>query len=260
MHFEWNRAHLLGLALWIPVGAILLANVTSATATALWLMMCLLGFALAERLWPYRREWHPTRRAMGMDSMLLLLAALMDSALRSGGLWMAQWLASHGHSPGWATSLPLTIAVPVAILVGEFGPYVLHRWAHHSPLAWRWHRLHHTPEQVNASNSVRVHPLNLAWNLISRGLPWWALGFTPEALAWATMFLLLQGVAVHANVQGRIGLLAWLIGSAEAHRLHHSTKADEGLNYATAVPLWDQLLGTWRRPVEPGPKEVGLIR
>jgi sterol desaturase/sphingolipid hydroxylase (fatty acid hydroxylase superfamily) len=112
--------------------------------------------------------------------------------------------------------------------------------------------------QVNVSNSVRVHPVNLTWNVTSRGLVWWSLGFTPEALMWATMFMLLQGVAVHANVRGRIGPLAWVIGSAETHRWHHSTQADEALNFGTSVPLWDQLLGSWRRPSRSGPKAVGL--
>ncbi|MBQ0933902.1 sterol desaturase family protein [Ideonella paludis] len=257
---RWNWTHLLALGLWTPVGAALLAHGAPATATAVWLGLCLLGFGLAERRWPYRRDWQPSTRAMSMDAALLLAAAVVDGMLKHGGLWLAQVLASLGHSPGWAASWPLGLAVPAAVLAGELGPYALHRWAHRNAWGWRWHRLHHAPTQVNTSNSVRVHPLNLAWNVASRGLPWWALGFSAEALAWATMFMLLQGVAVHANVAGRIGPLAWLIGSAEAHRLHHSTQPDEALNYGTSVPLWDQLLGTWRAPTTAGPQEVGLHR
>jgi sterol desaturase/sphingolipid hydroxylase (fatty acid hydroxylase superfamily) len=183
---------------------------------------------------------------------------LVDGLLKHGGLWLAQWAASEGHTPGWASAWPLVLAVPAAIVLGELGPYVLHRWAHIHPVGWRWHRLHHSPVQVNVSNSVRVHPVNLAWNVASRGLIWWSLGFTPETLMWATMFMLLQGVAVHANVRGSIGPLSCVIGSAETHRWHHSTQADEALNFGTSVPLWDQLLGTWRWPSRSGPKAVGL--
>jgi sterol desaturase/sphingolipid hydroxylase (fatty acid hydroxylase superfamily) len=255
---HWNITHLLALALWIPVGASLLAHVSPNAATAIWLLLCLLGFGLAERLWPHRSTWRPSSREIGFDATLLGAAAIVDGALRHAGLWIAQWVASDGT--GWASDWPLVLAVPAAVLLGELGPYGLHRWSHSHPWGWRWHRLHHAPEQVNTSNSVRVHPLNLAWNVISRGLMWWMVGFSAEALAWASMFMLLQSVAVHANVQGRIGPLSWLIGSAEAHRLHHSKLPDEALNYGTAVPLWDQLFGSWRTPRGPEPLSVGLHR
>ncbi len=255
---SWNLAHLTGLILLPVLGNLLLAMFSPNTATAIWLVICLIGFAIAERMWPYRIDWQAKRKDMGTDGLLLLLAALVDGLLKHGGLWLAQWAATQGDSPGWASAWPLFMAIPAAIFAGELGNYAVHRWAHARPWGWRWHRLHHGPLKVNASNSVRVHPINLAWNVVTRGLLWWSLGFTPEALTWATMFILLQSVAVHANVRGHIGLLAWVIGSAQAHRWHHSTQAAEALNYGTAVPLWDQLLGTWLRPPYDGPKEVGL--
>lgn len=255
---KWNLAHLAGLFLLPPLGTLMLAMWSPSTATAIWLVICLLGFALAERLRPYRMDWQASRLAMGTDGLLLLLAALVDGLLKYVGLWLAQWVATQGHSPGLASAWSLWAAVPAAIVIGELGNYALHRWAHAHPWGWRWHRLHHGPSQLNFSNSVRVHPVNLAWNVSSRGLLWWSLGFTPETLTWATMFMLLQSVAVHANVRGRIGPLAWLIGSAEAHRWHHSTIDEEALNYGTSVPLWDQILGTWHRPSNSGPQAVGL--
>lgn len=254
----WNAPHLIALLLWMPVGSWLLAHLAPHTATAAWLALCLLGFGLAERCWPHRQTWLPLPRAMGLDAALLGMAAVVDGALRHGGVWMAQWVASD--NPGWASDWPLVLAVPAAVLLGELGPYALHRWAHTHPGGWCWHRLHHAPEQVNTSNSVRVHPLNLAWNVVSRGLLWWGVGFSAEALTWATLFMMMQSVAVHANVRGHLGPLAWLIGSAEAHRWHHSTRPHEALNYGTAVPLWDQLFGTWHLPKGPGLAAVGLYR
>jgi sterol desaturase/sphingolipid hydroxylase (fatty acid hydroxylase superfamily) len=257
---QWNKAHLLGLLLWLPIGSMMLAIWPASIATAVWFLICLLGFAMAERLQPYRKAWHPTGREVASDGLLLLLAAVVDGLIKHGGLLLAHGVVGLDHSPQWLSDWPLLLAVPLAVVVGELGPYVLHRWAHTHAWGWRWHRVHHTPERVNTSNSVRVHPLNLAWNVASRGLLWWGLGFSAEALAWATLFMLLQSVAVHANVRGHIGPLAWLIGSAKAHRWHHSTHAEEALNYGTTVPLWDQLLGTWRHPHRSGPQSVGLYR
>lgn len=46
-------------------------------------------------------------------------------------------------------------------------------------------------------------------------------------------------------------LLDCLIGSARLHRLHHSTQDAEAGNFGTALPLWDQVFGTYRRVAAP---------
>ena len=42
-----------------------------------------------------------------------------------------------------------------------------------------------------------------------------------------------------------------LIGSARLHRLHHSTQEADAGNFGTALPLWDQVFGTYRRGAAP---------
>ena len=58
------------------------------------------------------------------------------------------------------------------------------------------------------------------------------------------------------NVRGRIGWLNYLIGSVELHRLHHSNDPADAANFGTALPLWDQLFGSFR--YRSPPREVGV--
>ncbi len=207
-------------------------------ATLLWLLWC-------ERRWPARADWQASAAELRRDAAFLGLNSLTDAL---GGLLVAQLalaLGAAGWATGWAADWPPLLALPLAIALGELGPYVLHRWAHRAGPLWRIHRLHHRPTSVNAGNSVLAHPLNVLWNQLARVLPWLLLGFAPQIVLWATLFLLVQGLAVHANVRGRLGWLNYLIGSAELHRWHHSLRLDEARNFGTALPLWDQLFGSY---------------
>jgi len=49
------------------------------------------------------------------------------------------------------------------------------------------------------------------------------------------------------------------IGSAELHRWHHSVVQGEALNVSTAVPIWDQVFGTYKAPGAAGPARVGIL-
>jgi len=203
-------------------------------AALAWLVWC-------ERRWPARADWVAGVGEMRRDAAFLGLNTLTDAL---GGLLIALLALGLGKA-GWAAGLPPALALPLAVVLGELGPYALHRWAHHAPLLWRFHVLHHRPTAVNASNSVLAHPLNVLWIQLARVLPWLLLGFAPQTMLWATLFLQIQGLAVHANTRGGLGWLTFLIGSAELHRWHHSLRIDEARNFGTAVPLWDQVFGSY---------------
>lgn len=255
-----NWPHLLLLlALW-PYAAL--------TAEAAWSADLVLGAAtlgallwlmLWERLQPLRPQWQARPAELGRDGFFLGLNAAADAlagALLSG---LAIYWAAQQASPGWAAGLPLPLALPLAIALGELGPFALHRLAHRRPWAWKIHELHHRPTKLNAANSVLAHPLNVIWNKLARVMPWLLLGFDQTTMLWAALFMQVQGIAVHANIRGSLGPLDRLIGSAELHRWHHSVIEAEAHNYGTAIPLWDQVFGSYvRRPGEQ-PQTVGIF-
>lgn len=220
------------------------------------LVLALAWFALWEWRWPHRMDWQarPIDRKRDGLFMLALFAtdALTDVLIR--GLVMLV----NVDAQGLATGLPLWLAVPIAALLGEFGDYWLHRWKHRGGWLWRVHFVHHRPSTLNVSNNFTTHPLDLLLRKIAHVLPLWLLGFEPMAIALAALFSQTQSFATHANSRGTLGWLNYLIGSAELHRWHHSTNIAEAQNFGTALPLWDQLFGTflWRsgEPVALGVK------
>lgn len=71
------------------------------------------------------------------------------------------------------------------------------------------------------------------------------------------LFALTQSLAVHANVAGHLGPLYYIIGSAGPHCLHHHTREADAGNFGIALPIWDQVFGTYRRCA--APVEVGIF-
>lgn len=251
-----NWPHLLLLAA-LPPAAWALRDWPPEQVLALLGLASLAFLMLAERLWPLRKDWQASGPELARDGGFLGLNALVDSltGLLLSSLALRSGLGGHGL----ALDLHPGLALPLAIALGELGPFALHRWAHQSPWLWRFHALHHQPTKLNAANAVLAHPLNAAWNQAARLLPWLLLGFSAEVMLWAALFLQVQGLAVHANLRGSLGPLNWLIGSAELHRWHHSVVEAEAHNYGTAIPLWDQLFGSFVHRPGQAPARLGLF-
>lgn len=249
-----NLPHLLLLAS-LPVAAWYLRAWPQELVLAAVGLFALAFLMLVERLWPLRSDWQPRRPELARDAGFLGLNALGDS----GTALLVTGLALRVSPGGLVDLSPLSpwLALPLAIVLGELGPFALHRWAHRSPCLWRFHALHHQPAKLNAANAVLAHPLNVAWNQAARLLPWLLLGFSAEVMLWAALFLQVQGLAVHANLRGGLGPLNWLIGSAELHRWHHSVVEAEAHNYGTAIPLWDQLFGSFVHRPGQAPARLG---
>jgi sterol desaturase/sphingolipid hydroxylase (fatty acid hydroxylase superfamily) len=255
-----NWPHLLALlALWpyalLTAQAAWPADAVLAGAT----IAALLWLGLWERLLPYRKPWQAAPGELARDGLFLGINAISDAIGGMVMMGLAIYLASNHGEPTWAASLPATLALPLAIALGELGPYALHRLAHRRPWLWRFHQLHHRPAKLNAANAVYAHPVNVIWNKLARVLPWVLLGFAPEVLLWAALFITVQGIAVHANIRGSLGPLDRLIGSAELHRWHHSVIDAEAQNYSTAIPLWDQVFGSYVRRPGSAPQALGLF-
>jgi sterol desaturase/sphingolipid hydroxylase (fatty acid hydroxylase superfamily) len=252
---HWNHAHLLALAL-LPLYALLALHAAwSPFATlAIHLFATLAWFGAFERWRPHRAAWRASAADLRRDGVFFGLNAIADGL---AGLAVTTVFVLLTQ-PGPAATLPLWAAVPLAVLASEFAAYWLHRAMHAGGWGWRVHAVHHRPEALNVTNNLTTHPLNVALLKAAKLLPLMVLGFSAEAVLAASLFLQLQSFATHANVRGGMGWLNYVIGTAELHRTHHSTRVDEALNFATALPLWDQLFGTYRYQPGVEPRDVGV--
>lgn len=255
----WNWAHLSWLAALGPYAcATQAAGLGAFAVLATHLGLTLAWFGVIEWRWPHRPAWTARPRTLRRDGAFFGVNVVADAV---GGLLVsavAVWWASMSGPAGLARALPLWAAVPLAVLLAEFGAYWLHRAMHGGGWLWQVHAVHHRPRELNVANNFTTHPINVLLLKPAKFVPLALLGFSAEAVLFASLFMQLQSFATHANTRGTMGWLNYLIGTAELHRRHHSVKVDEALNFGTAVPLWDQLFGTFRYRATAEPQEVGV--
>jgi sterol desaturase/sphingolipid hydroxylase (fatty acid hydroxylase superfamily) len=171
-----------------------------------------------------------------------LLRVIVPSATRS---------AIH-HQPGWSQLV-------AAVLVAELGAYWGHRAAHRAPFLWRFHKVHHSIEEMDWLASGRLHPVDQAFTRSCAILPVFALGFTRATFGAFLVFTTLQALFIHANVRFTFGPLRWVLSTPEFHHWHHADDpAAYNSNFAGEFPWVDALFGTLHLPRGERPARYGI--
>jgi sterol desaturase/sphingolipid hydroxylase (fatty acid hydroxylase superfamily) len=168
--------------------------------------------------------------------------------------WALGWLAAVLalalllHGPGLMARLGIP---PIAQVIGgfivldfSFG-YLAHRAMHASPTLWRAHRVHHSDPFVDATTTLRNHPIEGLWRFLFLIVPIWVLGVPAEAVALQRLLTAINGMLEHANIRlwrplDRALSLFWVTPSM--HKVHHSRDHFEtDSNYGNILSIYDRL-------------------
>ena len=185
-----------------------------------------------------------------------LLSSLFAIAVSSSNL------LNSGHS-GLFTGIPnLAIAGVLAFLVLDFYMYLWHRSMHVIPLAWRFHRLHHTDRSMNVSTAYRFHPIEIISSSIPKlALIWWLAIPSSFVLIYELVFTVVIALH-HSNLRLPASidrLLSSVILTPNYHRIHHSQIVSEtNSNYASVLIWWDRLFGTHKSRLDLGDIQLGI--
>ena len=217
-----------------------------------------------ERLAPHFQDWNRNQGDLGVDLghivTVTLVSGLADPLLRITGISLAAWVFGEGGLGIWPVHWPLAMQLVLALVIGEFGQYWVHRFQHEWDGLWRFHALHHSAPRLYWLNAARFHPVDILLINFVATVPLAALGASMEVLSLWLLVAAVHGVFQHANMPIRIGPLNWIFSMAELHRWHHSkTVREANSNYGQNLIIWDVVFGTRYLPAdrEP-PKEIGL--
>jgi len=205
-----------------------------------------------------------TRRPSHIATNLVLAAinALIASAFAFAILSMTHW--AHEHSFGLLNlvSLPSWLHWLGALIVFDCWQYWWHRFNHRVPLLWRFHAVHHSDAEMDASSGVRFHTGEIVFSFLARLVVLPLLGLTlPELLLYETISLPVI-LFHHSNLRlsNRADrCLRWLIVTPWMHYVHHSRwQPETDSNYTSLLSIWDRLFGSFRLRDKPGEIRLGL--
>jgi sterol desaturase/sphingolipid hydroxylase (fatty acid hydroxylase superfamily) len=186
--------------------------------------------------------------------------AVLNPGVALLGAVVAGWLSSAVGATLWPTNWPFIGQLALALLMGEFATYWIHRFQHEWPLLWRFHATHHSANRLYWLNAARFHFLDIFMNTVVVTIPLIALGAEPALFVLFALFSTVHGIFQLANMKLVLGPLNWIFSMAELHRWHHSKLMEESnTNSGQNLSIWDTLFGTRYLPSdrEP-PADIGL--
>jgi len=211
-------------------------------------------------LFPRRRERirHAARNvSLGLLN-LFVVSLFFSSLLALDAAW------ARTRSMGL---LPLLSFFPwietlLVFVLFDFWMYLFHRANHQIPFLWRFHRTHHSDNQVDVTTALRFHTgeivISSLFKLVLIPLLGMSLG---QLLLYETC---LQPVILfhHSNVALPEKWDQWMrlvIVSPNMHRVHHSQiRSETDSNYSSIFSFWDRIARTFRRRKDPRTLEYGL--
>ena len=228
-------------------------------ATAYFLLLFL------ERVVPFHVSWQRSRGDVKVDlGHMVVSGGLTIEVLRplmlALGVALGGWLSDAIGAPFWPRDWNLVAQLVLALVVGEFFMYWVHRLGHDVPWLWRFHAMHHSAPRLYFLNAVRFHPVDLAISHYAPWVPLVILGADARVLALFVLVSAVHGLFQHTNIPIRCGPLNWFFSMAELHRWHHSRLVEESNNnFGQNLIVWDVVFGTRFLPKDREPPEdIGI--
>lgn len=155
----------------------------------------------------------------------------------------------HGPVLLDAGALPFWLGLIVFVALRDAGEFAYHVAQHKVPLLWRMHALHHSdPDMCALTANRHFWGDQLVKQVTVWAVPAMIVTPTPAILA-AYGLIGTWHYFVHANLRVDFGRWSWLVNSPAYHRRHHSSLPEHyDTNFAALFPVFDVLIGTYRRP------------
>lgn len=190
-----------------------------------------------------KRSW-PTNLALiaiasGLSALVPVTGYASASIAQQGGYGLFAMLSVSGFA--------LFIISFVAL---SFWDYLVHLASHKIPFLWRFHKIHHSDQNLDVTTTYRVHPVMHVVLTCSNASMIFVLGLDPLAVVSHALIVLVIDVSHHTTLRlpERLDkILRPYIMTPSLHHIHHSDYVVEtDSNYGHDIAFWDRLFGTYQ--------------
>ena len=211
------------------------------------------ALAASERVWPRRARsvelvsrWSAN---MGFTVVNTIAGTIMHLIVPTLMVAEAIHVQQRGYGLLPAFGVGGWVAIILSIAALDLTLYTLHVACHRVHLFWRFHRVHHTDLDVDATTAFRAHPAEFIASQLCKVAMIYALGTPAIAVLAYEIVLNIFAMFSHSNIrlsENTDLMLRRLVVTPDMHRIHHSAYQPEtDSNYGVVTPLWDRLFGTY---------------
>jgi len=224
----------------------------------LWVFICLSISWLLEFAVPLVQLNYKKWRHAGVNLIFFSTSLLINVFFGLATVGIFLWTSSNEFGLFYLIDLPVWAELILAIMLLDFvAQYLAHFLLHRVAWMWKFHLVHHSDTQVDATTGTRHHPGDY---LIRECFALMAILISGMPVAFYIIYRIISIVFTyftHAN----IGLPVWLDKTISVvfitpnmHKFHHHFERPwTDTNFGNIFSWWDRIFGTF---VYGDPREV----
>lgn len=200
--------------------------------------------------------------------MLPVIGSYMRLAFLTTGVFLIAQAAGWTQVPsvtdyldkglGALSGLSFWWQVAVYLVLSDVMLYWTHRIFHGDGL-WRYHAIHHAPEDLDWTSAYRFHPVNIVMHSVLVDSLLLLAGISPQVMIFLVPFNVFMSALVHADLDWDFGPFRGVLASPVFHRWHHTMPEEGGnMNFAPTFPVVDMIFGTYYMPKDRLPAVFGV--
>ncbi|SIT77577.1 sterol desaturase family protein [Pontibacter indicus] len=234
-----------------------------------WLLGLSLFFWLLEVVVPWRKGQPVIRQDFWLDGFYMffnffLFSLVGFNAISNIGVEaFNDFLALFGIQNLVAfeiQSWPLWAQLLTLFVLRDFIQWNVHRLLHRSDYLWRFHKVHHSVQQMGFAAHLRFHWGETIVYRTIEYIPLAMIGFGIQDFFLVHIFATAIGHFNHSNLHIPLGPLRYLFNNPQMHIWHHAKRLPNryGANYGISLSVWDYLFGTAYMPKDGRDIELGF--
>ena len=143
---------------------------------------------------------------------------------------------------------PVYLKTGIGIILLDLVIYFQHRAFHYFDFLWRFHRVHHLDNFLDATSALRFHPVEILLSLFIKSLAVILFGLPIETILIFEVILSSMAIFNHANLRLSNTVdyyLRFIIVTPNFHAIHHNPSLQcHNSNFGFNLSIWDYLFMT----------------
>ena len=203
-----------------------------------------------------------TPHDLGNLALGLFNAVVVPVLFATATLAVTLWASDSGLGLLNEVDAPPWAELVLAVIVFDAWQYFWHRLNHRIPLLWRFHAVHHSDADLDASTALRFHTGEIVLSSLARLAVLPVLGLSIGQLLGYETVLLPVILFHHSNIRVPEAVdrrLRAVIVTPWMHWVHHSDwQPETDSNYASVFSIWDRIFRSFRLRRDPRGIRLGL--
>jgi sterol desaturase/sphingolipid hydroxylase (fatty acid hydroxylase superfamily) len=216
---------------------------------AVWVLLCLsASWAIEARKPLFRLGYNKWRHARS-NLVLLAIALSINTVFTVAAIGVFAWVNQHEMGLLHWVALPVWLELLLALLFLDLiAQYVAHLLLHKVDWMWRFHMVHHSDVNVDATTGARVHPIDYCVREVFALLAIVVVGVPFAFYIVYRLSTIFFAFITHANIEVPLWLdrpLCYVFVTPNLHKFHHHYALPwTDTNYGNIFSIWDRLFRT----------------